>query len=118
MNDYNAPVDLLRDKVILVTGAGDGIGANLLGDDSGGHANRSAEQGVWEFLGLDFLLEASSEVRVMRGATVEDADIVAAAGSRGSRAGVLGTGTFGAIKRIKLSAPRLNLSSRNARPGS
>jgi hypothetical protein len=83
--------------------AGDGIGANLLGDDSGGRVNRSAEQGVWEFLGLDFLLEASSEVRVMRGATVEDADIVAAAGSRGSRAGVLGTGTFGAIGRMTRS---------------
>ncbi len=27
MNDYNAPADLLRDKVILITGAGDGIGA-------------------------------------------------------------------------------------------
>ncbi|BFT30266.1 YciK family oxidoreductase [Alteromonas sp. D210916BOD_24] len=27
MNDYNAPQDLLHDKVILITGAGDGIGA-------------------------------------------------------------------------------------------
>jgi len=27
MNDYQAPADLLKDKVILITGAGDGIGA-------------------------------------------------------------------------------------------
>ena len=27
MNDYQAPADLLKGKVILITGAGDGIGA-------------------------------------------------------------------------------------------
>ncbi len=26
MNDYSAPQDLLQDKIILITGAGDGIG--------------------------------------------------------------------------------------------
>ena len=31
MNDYQAPADLLKGKVILITGAGDGIGAQQRG---------------------------------------------------------------------------------------
>lgn len=82
--------------------SGDGIGANLLGDDNGGGSGRTktAEEGVWEFLGLDFLLEATSDVRTMRGATAEDAQIVSSAGAS---SGPMVSGTLGAIGRMTRS---------------
>ena len=86
------------------TVTGEGMGANLLGDEQGdGSRTKSAEQRVWDFLGLDFLLEATTDVRAMRGATVEDADVVAVPGSRPTGSGLQMSGTLGLIGRMTRS---------------
>jgi hypothetical protein len=91
-------------------GGGDGMGASLLGDDGGGGSGgqpKNPQQGVWDFLGLDFLLEASNDVRLLRGATAEDADLVTTpgssrpVGSAGSSA--VGAGTLGTFSRMTRS---------------
>eukprot|EP01043_Picozoa_sp_COSAG02_P008808 COSAG02_NODE_288_length_25612_cov_29.808529_8_plen_241_part_00 len=87
--------DTADDKV--AGAAGDGIGASLLEDDTRDNRGQ-AGMSTWEFLGLDFLLEAGSDVRAMRGATAEDAEIVASQGSR-----TTGTGALGAIGRMTRS---------------
>ena len=82
---------------------GEGMGASLLGQ-GGDRPMKSHEEGVWDFLGLDFLLEATTDVRVLRGATAEDADVVAAPGSRPAvGSGSLMPGRLGLIGRMTRS---------------
>ena len=95
----NPADDSQADKVAGATG--DGIGANLLGDDANDRRDRTGLS-TWDFLGLDFLLEASAEVRVMRGATVEDAEVVASPGARTTAIGALGA--IGRMTRSGLTA--------------
>ena len=87
-------------------GGGGGMGEGLLGDVGGpaGGGSTSEAQTMWDFLGLDFLLEAGSDVRALRGATAEDVDVVAATGSRPHQAGsALGGATLGTLGRMTRS---------------